>query len=145
MSTATADDFRAVLSAHPSELALVWAPKHEAEALAAPCFTGRVDGRIAAMAGVLRPWPGLGSVWAIVTTTGLRHPVFVHRTVRRRLWHLAEALNLRRVEAHVQADFQRGVKWVEALGFTREATHPHYGPRGETFYTYAWFPKEPPK
>jgi hypothetical protein len=103
---------------------------------AGPAFTGFVDGQLAAVAGVVCKWPGQGDAWAIVTTVGRQHPVFVHRAVVRALRAIVQDKGLRRVTATVVRDWAIARGWVHALGFEKEATMRAYGPQGEDFVQY---------
>lgn len=106
-------------------------------------YTGRLDdGTLCACAGIVVPWPGLGMAWAVVSPVGTRHPVGVHRAVLWGLHYLARDMGLRRVETTVRADFPRGRRWAQALGFQEESLMPKYGADGSDHLRYVYFPKE---
>ena len=50
----------------------------------------------------------------------------------------AAASGIHRVECASLADYRSMHKWLELLGLRREAEHPLYGKRRETFVTFAW-------
>jgi hypothetical protein len=108
--------------------------------LSGPAFTLRDDGVILACFGCVVPWRHLGNTWAIITPRGHQHPVTVHRTIKRTMLAVARALDLRRLESEIREDFDFGHRWVRVLGFQRESRLPVYGPDGETFYKYVFFP-----
>jgi hypothetical protein len=45
---------------------------------------------------------------------------------------------IHRIEVASLADYRSMHRWLEFLGFRREADHPMYGKRRETFTTFAW-------
>lgn len=104
---------------------------------------GTRDGEILAAGGVAVRWPGLGYAWALVSPLGRRYPTYVHRTIYWGLRDFAVLLKLRRVECEAHADFLDGHAWLERLGFEFESTMPRYGPHGETFWKYRYFPEIP--
>lgn len=111
-----------------------------------PSFTGRINGKIAGCGGlILFSWPGVAEAWVMATTHAATYPVTWCRTFRFMLDKLVKDYSLRRVQAQVQEDFERGRRWIELLGFHSEGVMPHYGPNGEAFVMYAYFPKEMPK
>ena len=105
-----------------------------------PAYSGLLDGALLGSAGVLIPWRGLGVAWAVISPLGRQHPVMVHRTVVRALRRIIDEHGLRRVEATVLADTALHARWVEAMGFEREAIMPAWGPEGETAYKYVLYP-----
>jgi RimJ/RimL family protein N-acetyltransferase len=114
-----------------------WAEEY---AESGPAFTGWWHGHILACAGLMMPWPHLASAWAVLTPEGRRHPVMVHRTVRRFLDALAAAHQLRRIEAIAIEQDPRARRWLERLGFAIESRRPLWGPQGEAGINYVRFP-----
>lgn len=116
-----------------------------------PAYAARVDGRLAAVAGVVFPWPRRGCPWAIWTDVGRQHPVFVHRAVVRQLRLIVRQTRPRRLDAEVMAGFRAGQRWATALGLRPEwidaATGQPgllraYGPSGEDMIRYVWVAQE---
>lgn len=108
-----------------------------------PAFTLTVDGAPAACAGViLFPYPGVGHAWAIIGEAGRAHGMALTRAVVRGLAQIIRTHQLRRVEAEVVADFERGRQWLEWMGFEEEGLMRRRGPNGIDMFRYALLPKE---
>ena len=104
-----------------------------------PAYTGRINDRIVGCGGlVLFAWPGVAEAWVIASTYATEHALSWHKTFQSMLPRMIEQYALRRVQAEVQADFTRGIRWIEALGFKSEGAMPLFGPNGETFVRYAY-------
>ena len=98
-----------------------------------PAFTAWQAQTLVGCAGVMIPWSGLGYAWAVVTDAARQSPRAIHRATREHLDQIIREHGLRRVEASVQADVPRNVKWARALGFDVESEMKGWGPKGETF------------
>lgn len=106
-----------------------------------PAFSGHVDGRLAVVAGVAMESPGVGNAWAILTDTGRRHPMFVHRAVVRGIRAIIADYRMTRVTARCVREFYAARRWVHVLGFTKEGTQRRAAPGGGDFTIYALFPE----
>lgn len=104
--------------------------------LTGEAWTGTADGEIIACGGVIPVWPGLAEVWIAVSPLAKEHVSFLFRQSKRFLDLITDHYSLRRLQTNVQADLPEAVRFVEHLGFVREATLSDYGPNGETFYSY---------
>ena len=98
-----------------------------------PAFSGEVDGRIIACAGIATQFAGMGTMWAILAQDSGPYFVRLHRCGKR----LMESLGLRRIEATTEADFAPGCRWLEMLGFQSEGRMRSYGLNGEDHIRYA--------
>lgn len=58
--------------------------------------------------------------------------------IRRELFRPAQAAGCHRIETTTIDGYDETHRWLGMLGLHREATHPGFGKRGETFHTYAW-------
>ena len=94
------------------------------------CF---FDGEIVAVGGVKLYFPGVGESWVIMTKQSRKSGVFgliACRAISDKLDSIAAELHLRRCEANVREDFDTGIRFVEAIGFTfdgrRERWFPNY-------------------
>lgn len=108
------------------------------EALAAPAgdaWTGMVDGRPVACAGLVEVWAGRAYAWALLAAYAGPHMVSITRAIRCRLARSP----YRRVEMAVDAGFSAGARWAELLGFERETPMPmrKYLPNGRDAWLYA--------
>jgi RimJ/RimL family protein N-acetyltransferase len=98
-------------------------------------FTGLVDGKVIGCAGVIRYWEGRGEAWAIFDPAIGRRLYLEIRNIASRLF---EVLPYRRIEAVVLADFAPGHRFVESLGFKKEAVClKGYFPGGQDAVLYA--------
>lgn len=79
-------------------------------------FTFLAQGEPVAFAGLREYWPGRAEGWAMFLPEAGRHFVQLHREV---MAFLNDA-PVRRIEAAVEVDFERGHRWVHALGFEKE-------------------------
>lgn len=129
------DDVRAILSDTPE--ANLWGMMGQERIdalLKTEAWTGLADGQIVACGGIISIWPGLAEAWIAVTPIARQHTHFLYRHVLAFLALVTDEYSLRRIEAHVNADFSRAVVFAERLGFKIDAPLLKYGPNGETFY-----------
>jgi hypothetical protein len=104
-----------------------------------PAWTATFDGRVLGCAGVVINWIGCGVAWLVMTPEGREnHPLVAARLVRRLLPEAARGL--RRLEADVLEGWEAGERLMRWLGFEKESRMPQYGPRGEAFCKWAFFP-----
>lgn len=97
------------------------------------CWTGFVDGELAAVIGVTPLTATVGVPWMLGTTVLDRHArVLVRRTpeyIDRMLAAFPHLLN------YVHAKNTTSVRWLRRLGFTLSAPEP-FGPLGEPFHRF---------
>lgn len=81
-------------------------------------FTGLVEDRVVACAGLAPQWDNRAIAWAyLADNLGPRLMLRVHRAVERFL----VMAPFDRIEATVDAEFEQGHRWMGALGFKMEA------------------------
>lgn len=91
---------------------------------------------ILAVAGLIERWPGRYEIWASVNARYKNYRISLHRAAKRLLEEKAK--DCRRIEATVRADFKKGRKWLESLGFVCESDElKAFYPDGETGLMYA--------
>jgi hypothetical protein len=99
------------------------------------CWTGLVDGELAAIIGVtpVNVLTGVGSPWMLGTPLLDRHQrVLVRRTPE----YIARMLNaFPHLVNFVHARNTTSVRWLRRLGFTLHEAVP-YGPLGELFHPF---------
>lgn len=99
------------------------------------CWSGFVDGELAAIIGVtpVSVMGGIGSPWMMGTPVLDRHSrILVRRTpdyIGRMLTAFPHLVN------HVHAKNVTSVRWLRRLGFTLHEAEP-YGARGELFHRF---------
>jgi hypothetical protein len=97
-----------------------------------------------ACAGVLHVWQGLGQAWAIITKAARPTPATgraMHYVIARIYRHLCHRYQWRCVLAYVSADDARAIRWIALLGFQKLCRLAAFGPGGETFELWAWYPR----
>lgn len=99
------------------------------------CWTGLVDGELAAIIGVapISVMSGIGSPWMLGTPVLDQHSrVLVRRTPE----YIAKMLNaFPHLVNFVHAKNTTSVRWLRRLGFTLHAAQP-YGALGEPFHPF---------
>lgn len=104
------------------------------EALQGPLsFTGLVDHRPIACAGITPEAFGSGVMWAFLGVDAGPYMLRLTRCGRRML----ELAALRRVTANTPCDFGPGCRWLALLGFQVEGAMRKYGPDGRDHFLYA--------
>lgn len=99
------------------------------------CWTGLIDGELAAILGVapLNMLTGMGSPWMLGTPVLDRHQrVLIKQTpeyIARMLKAFPHLVNF------VHAKNATSVRWLRRLGFTLHAAQP-FGPMGEPFHLF---------
>lgn len=136
-----------IIPYEPHHLAMVQAQSEQASELAmmsptdavslkhaGPAFTGIDGDEIVGCVGLIKFWETEQNryyrAWGWL---GKKHPlafVFVTRRIRNFLDAVEAPC---RVEAQVRADFDKGCRWLDRIGFTRRATLPQYGPDGADY------------
>jgi len=73
--------------------------------------------------------------WGLVTEKSARFMLSITREVNK-FFDLFKAI---RVEAHVRADFEKGMRWMRLIGFDLETPKPmrKWGEDGHDYYQYA--------
>lgn len=105
------------------------------EAMAADygqAWTGMVDGKPVACAGLVEMWAGRAYAWAVLSKDVGPHLLRVTREIRFRL----DAAPFGRVEMAVDAKFSNGCRWAERLGFRLESLAGKYLPGGRDAFIY---------
>ena len=91
-------------------------------------YTMMEDGHLVGAAGIYRVWDGVGEAWLLPSERLLARPRKAVKAVRQFLDDIAERENFRRVQATTHADFHRGRRFLEWLGFEKEGLLRGYGP-----------------
>ncbi len=84
--------------------------------------------------GIREYWPGRGEAWAMFSQSAGPHMLQIHREALRYF----QDCPIRRIEAAVEVGFEKGHRWVKALGFELEARLLRkFLPNGEDAVLYA--------
>jgi len=95
-------------------------------------WSGIVNNKIVACAGVVEQWKGRGIAWAFLSIEAGAHMNKIHRAVKRYL----DMADQQRIEAAVDCNFNAGIRWIEMLGFKLEGKMSKYE-FGKDYYLYA--------
>lgn len=74
------------------------------------------DGEVLAVAGILPQWRGVGLAWAWLGRAWRKEARAITDHIRATL----DASDFHRIEAAVRVDYDRGHRWMQALGFQLE-------------------------
>jgi|GEM_PF-480816 len=105
---------------------------------AGPAYSAIVEDRVLLCAGIMLMWPGVGTAWAVVSPLIEVYPIAGSAAVMYGLQYLADKHKLHRIQAPVYEKFERGIRWVEFLGFKREGLLTAYGRNKENYIMYAY-------
>ncbi len=95
-------------------------------------FTAIFEGKIVAVGGIKMYFEGVGEAWIILTKQSKKSDIFgliACRAIENKLNEMIEELNLRRCEANVRADYEIGLRFVRALGFTFDGERENWFPK----------------
>lgn len=95
-------------------------------------WTAFAGTEVVAVGGIMPIWVGRGYAWSILSQSAGLHFLRLHRVVRT----LLDGSSNRRIEAHVDVDFEAGHRWIEMLGFRFEARLTGYNPDGSDAIQY---------
>lgn len=111
-----------------------------AQIIGSRAWTGLVDGKPVAAAGVMTQWQGYGKAWFTAGNPAKREDVPLK--VWLRLTQLikdgiAGAMSaLDRLEIYVDARDEKAIRWAERLGFRKECLARKYLPDGADAWIY---------
>ena len=99
------------------------------------CWTGLVDGELAAIIGVapINALAGIGSPWMLGTPVLDRHQRILVRMTPEYISRMLKAFP--HLVNYVHAKNTTSVRWLRRLGFTLHEAVP-YGPLGEPFHPF---------
>ncbi|MFQ5472449.1 MAG: hypothetical protein ACE5FA_06150 [Dehalococcoidia bacterium] len=90
-----------------------------------------------ACVGIWPMWPGVGTVWTILSEAALEHGIQLSLGVRRFLREVDESESYWRLQATIEHGNVEARSWILWLGFVYEGTMRAYGPTGHTHDLYA--------
>ena len=107
--------------------------RHEQDATA---LTLMIGDDIIACGGVMILSEGVAEIWTLQSPLVEKHPIEFHKFMLQWRDIFQKKFNLVRMQASVQADVEKHIKWIEMLGFKREGCmRKYYG--GKDYYMYA--------
>lgn len=96
-----------------------------------PAYTIIIDDQVIMSAGVVLMGWNRGEAWTLLSTLFFKHPKTCFKQVLYRLEEIIYTHKLKRVQALVSPEFEKGVRFVEHLGFEKEGTLKAFGPNNE--------------
>ena len=104
------------------------------QAALGPTWAVLASGEVIAIAGTVEPWKERAVGWAFLSHSSGAHMLGLTRVVRKYL----NECGYRRVETYVDAQFTKGCRWAELLGFRLETPEPmpQFTPNGNSAYLY---------
>jgi hypothetical protein len=100
-------------------------------------FTGAVNRKIVASAGIKRIWGNVGEGWVLATYDIWNHPITIARAIKKNFEELAKAHNFKRIQTAVRADFGIGIRFAKWMGLSNEGLMRNYGFDGSDHYRFA--------
>lgn len=104
-------------------------------------FSGIVEGRVVAIAGIMFLWNGVGEAWASFTPEGEHYMKSIHRKSKEIIRYCLEN-GFWRIQTNILAGFHKGIKWVEGLGFKYEGEMRKFSPDGKDMIRYTIIKEE---
>jgi hypothetical protein len=95
-------------------------------------YTGLVDGRPIICAGLVEQWEGRALAWALLSNDAGPWMLDITRACKR----MFQLSGYRRIEAHVDAEFQQAVRWALMLGFEVESKMQAFTPEGRDAFMF---------
>lgn len=96
------------------------------------------NGQILACFGMVKFWKGSAEFWACTSKLVEKYPVFFHRQCVNLVNDAFENSGLSRIQATVQKDHARAIRWIVKLGFVPEGLMRKYYPTGEDAIRFAY-------
>jgi len=94
------------------------------------------DQDVVACVGVISIVSGVAEIWAITGELVEKYPKDFHKQCMSIIAEAFEKGTLHRLQCIAEVDYERTIKWLERLGFEREATLQNYTPDQKDMYIY---------
>lgn len=99
-------------------------------------FTYLDNDKVQASGGVVGLWAGMGEVWFVLSDDEDKPTKTICSIVKKFIDGLYEE-GFYRLQATIKADNEKAIRFIEWLGFEREALMKKYGIEGADYYLYA--------
>jgi len=100
-----------------------------------PAFTYIMDKKVIGCGGIHEMWNGVGEAWLILGKDVIDYRVTTMRHIMREFPKILNGYH--RVQAHVLQGFEKGIQFIESLGFVTEGKALQYGPNRENYIRYS--------
>ena len=98
-----------------------------------PKWEARAGDEPAAIGGFVPVWPGMGSGWMWGTDRWGDVIIEVTRAMKQHILPTLDARGVHRIECRAMASNTASIRWLEMLGFKREAVTAQFGQGREDF------------
>lgn len=102
-----------------------------------PAFSGIMNDKIIGCGGVRIIWDGVGEAWALFSEDINRYTKEAYYYINKFLNIIIKDQNLHRVQAHIRTDVPVFARYIENLGFKREAVLEKFDTDKQDYYLYA--------
>ncbi len=99
-------------------------------------WTVHEDDKVYAVFGLTFLWNGVAEGWALLTDKISEFKFALHKRILNAIKFYVEKMDIKRLQITVKSDFEKGIKWAEALGFEKESLMKKWGPEGADYYQY---------
>lgn len=96
-------------------------------------YTALGEKGIYAVGGIIQMWEGSYEVWSMFSVHTNRAGLSLAKAIKKGINKIKKG----RLQAYVDVDFTEAIRFIEWLGFEREATLKQYGLGGKDNYIYA--------
>jgi RimJ/RimL family protein N-acetyltransferase len=100
-------------------------------------FTGLINDKVIAAAGMKRIWGNVAEGWFIAKNDVWNYPITIAKAVKQNIDYLATSNNIKRLQTAVRADFGIGIRFAKWLGFNNEGLMKCYGFDDTDHYRFA--------
>lgn len=83
-------------------------------------FSAMDGDRVLGAGGVITQWPGVGTLWLMASSDFKKHPKVLLGITIEMVERIRERGHFHRLQAYVDPDDSRHIRFMEALGFTLE-------------------------
>lgn len=101
-----------------------------------------IDGEVAAIMGVVPTWNGVAEATFIPSELFYKYKLSALKKMRMLVELACETYALHRLQANTLSSQPKHGRFLEFLGFKKEATMEKYGPMKQNMDLYAYIPRE---
>ena len=102
-----------------------------------PSYTLFIDNQIVFCGGVVDMRWNRGEAWTLLSSLFYKYPKACVKTIKNELGRIIREFSFERVQAIVEPEDNRAIRFIEYLGFEREGLLRKYLPDGKDMLMYA--------
>lgn len=100
-------------------------------------FTLVYGSQVLGVIGYTEKFPGVIEIYSMLSKDVRDHPIGFHRKILQLMDVIIKKVAPKRMQCFVRADFKESLRWVEALGFNKEAELRNFGYDLNTYELWA--------